>query len=177
LRSQLTRNITLTIATKDGVSRSYLIRDRRVSSHPGPDPGASCIITFNTAAQASRIFLASNAIGQIVEGLSSREVELIGEATTVLWFYEMTMGLVPWRRPRAHVMPDAYVAHDPNSKVADRITREPAVEALDPAWTGAVAQREKLLMWRVAAGAEDEGKYVHHKIVVDVSQSTTGADQ
>jgi len=176
LRAQLTRDITVTFATRDGVARSYVIRGRRVSSHPGTDASASCIVTFNSAAQGSRVFVAADAIGRIVEGFASREIELQGDATVVMWFYEMTMGLVPWRSPQPKVMPDAYVAHNPNSKVAGRITREPAVRELDPGWAAALSQREKLLMWRVAAGAPIEGKMTNHKLVVDVTPQSRAAE-
>jgi hypothetical protein len=89
----------------------------------------------------------------------------------VLWFYEMVMAFVPWRRERFTPMPDPYVAPNPQGKVADRITREPAVAGLDENWTGAVRQREKLVMWQVGNGAPVPGKIQGFEHVVDVTET------
>jgi hypothetical protein len=78
-------------------------------------------------------------------------------------------------------MPDAYIAPNLAGKVADRITREPAVDALDPAWTEAAAQREKLILWQVGRGAPVYGKSKNFKPVIDVevpsSEMDTGGSQ
>ena len=171
LRAQLARDMTLSVASRDGVARSYVFRNRRVSSHAGLAQDADYILTFQTAKEGARIFLAPNAVQQICEGLASRQIEFTGEPANVLWFYEMVMAYVPGRSRRSQVMPDAYVAHNPSGKAADRITREPAVTALDPAWTGAVAQREKLILWQVGRSAPIEGKIKNFKFVVDVPAS------
>ena len=169
LRSQLARDMTIVIGTKDGVARSFVIENRRISSHAGSASNRECSITFKTASQGARIFIAVDAIGQIVDGLASGEIEVQGQAAVVVWFYELTIAFMPGRKGRSQVMPDAYTVHDPDAKVANRITREHAVRTLDPAWTGAVAQREKLLIWQVGRGANPEGRFENYKIVVDVS--------
>ena len=171
LRAQLTRDMTISISSRDGVARSYVFRNRRVSSHPGLSPNAHCTLTFQTAVEGVRIFLAPDCIAQVVDGLALKKIELQGDPTSVLWFYEMVMADVPGRTRRSQlmrVMPDAYVAPNPNGKVADRITREPAVDSLDPTWTGAIAQREKLLIWQVGKGAPVSGKSKNFKPVVDI---------
>ena len=168
LRAQLARDMTVCIASRDGVARSYVFHNRRVSSHVGLTPGAHCTLTFQTAAEGARIFLARDCIALVVDGLGFRQIELQGDPASVLWFYEMVMAYVPGRTPRSHVMPNAYVAPNLTGKVADRITREPAVDGLDPAWTEAAAQREKLILWQVGRGAPVYGKSKNFKPVVDV---------
>ncbi len=172
LRAQLTRNIILTVNTKEGVSRSYIFRERCVYSHVGISPQANCTLTFVSAAQGARIFLASNAIELIVDGLGKKLIELQGDPTGVLWFYEMVFGFLPWRKTPSYTMPDSYVTPNPNGKVADRITREPVLDELDPSWTGAVRQREKLVVWQVGKGASVSNKPINFKHVVDVSLDT-----
>ena len=168
LRAQLTQDMSVSIGSRDGVARSYVFRNRRVSSHTGLEPAAHCTLLFQTAAEGVQIFLAPDCIAQVVKGLASKEIELRGDPTSVVWFYEMAMAYVPGNVQRSHVMPNAYVAPNLKGKAADRITREPAVEALDPTWTEAVAQREKLMMWQVGHGAPVPGKSKNFKAVIDV---------
>jgi hypothetical protein len=56
------------------------------------------------------------------------------------------------QRPLKTPLPGALTEPDPGSKVAGRITREPAAQALDPGWTGAVAARKKMAMVRGSTG-------------------------
>jgi hypothetical protein len=167
LRGQLTRTMNITINAKDEVGRSYLFADRQVTSIRGLVPGPSFVLTFDSAAQGVRILLAGNAIELIVAGLARRVVEVQGDPTGVLWFYEMVFGFLPWRKTPRVDPPHAYVVPDPNGKVADRITREPVAESLDLNWTNAVRRREKLVMWEVGQGAPVPNKPVDFKHVVD----------
>ncbi len=167
LRLQLARDVQLSVVSKDGVARTYVFRNRYASSHSGVVDDASCTVTFQTAAQGARIFLAEDAIKRIVDGLARREIEVQGEATIVLWFYEMVMAYAPWSKSGSTAIPNGYVAPDLNGKVADRITREPAVEQLDPNWRGANEQRENLVLWQVGKGAPVPRKPINFKHVVD----------
>ena len=167
LQAQLARDITVTIATRDGVARTYLFRDRRIASRPGIVGRADCTLTFPSASIGTRVFLAPNAIEQIVEGITSGEVEIRGLPAIALWFYEMVMGCVPRRRKR-HTMPNAYTAADPNIRVADQITREPAQDVLDQNWPSAAKQREKLMMWKVGQVAPVPDQIENFRHVVDV---------
>jgi hypothetical protein len=169
LRAQLTRDLTYTIASKDGVARSFVFRDRSVSSHPGHSPDTSTTLIFDSVGQAVRILVARNAVELIIQGMARRTITVLGDPTTVLWFYEMVFGFLPWRRTPHCEMPGAYTEHNPNSKVADQITREPAITELDPSWRGAVTQREKLVMWRVGQGAPVPNKPINFKHVVDAN--------
>lgn len=167
LRAQLARDITVTIATRDGVSRTYLFHSRRVASHSGIAEAADCTLTFPTASIGARIFLAPNAIEQIVEGITSGDIDLKGLPAIALWFYEMVMGCVP-RGRKKHMMPHAYIATDANVKVAGRITREPVQNTLDQNWSGAVKQREKLMMWKVGHGVPVPEKIEPFRHVVEL---------
>ena len=109
LRKQLTRDMSVSIGSRDGVSRSYVFRNRRVSSHAGLEPDAHCTLLFQTAPEGARIFLAPDCLAQVVNGLALREIELKGDPTSIVWFYEMVMAFVPGSVQASHVMPDAYV--------------------------------------------------------------------
>jgi hypothetical protein len=49
-------------------------------------------------------------------------------------------------------LPGALTAPNPTSKVADRITREPVVDRIDPALTDAIAAHRKMGMIRGSNG-------------------------
>ena len=167
-QGQLTRDMTITVASRDGIARSFVFRNRRVSSHAGRSEDASMILTFPSASVGVQVLLARNAVLQICRGLTAKEIDLIGAPARVLWFYEMVIHYLPWRRPRYHKAPNAYIAHDPNSKAADRITREPAVQELDPGWTAAIAQREKTDIWRVAKGDLSPGRVPGFRYLAEI---------
>ena len=94
-----------------------------------------------------------------VAGLSSRglldgTVELEGNLALLIWFEGRIQQVAPIREPirRAVRFPGAYVRPRDDVEAARLITREPAESVLDPEWTLAWQQRERLLMMRVAAG-------------------------
>jgi len=167
VRSQLARDLSIVVASTDGVARTFTVRARRFSSRAGGGADPVCRIVFRTAAIGARIFLARDTVGRIVRGLGDGDVVCDGDPAFILWFYELTMGLVRPRPPRKP-MPDGYTAPDPRNKVADRITREPVASAIDPRWAEAIAQREHLLIWEVGVGAELSGKFKRHQVVSSV---------
>ncbi len=172
-RAQIGRDMTVTLAAHGGAARSYVFKDRRVAAHAGHDPNATMILTFASPAAGTRILLAEDAVLRIVRGLCTREIELVGMPAHVLWLYEMVFGYVPWRRKRYHVAPHAYVVPDLNGKVAERITREPPQEKLDPNWTAAHTQREKMEMWRVGKGELSQGRVPGFAYIVDIPHAAT----
>lgn len=174
VRAQLARDMTFVAAAPGGVARSYVIEGRRVSSRPGVSKDALCTLRFRTAAAGTRILLAPDAVGRIVSGLGTGEVECDGEAAVVLWFYELLMGLNPFRGKPRDAWPGSCVAPDPTLKASDRIVRAPPVDQLDPDWHDAHEQREKLLIWQVGRGAPVAGKFTRHRMVVD---PTPAADE
>ena len=171
LRAQLARNLTVCVCSRDGVARSYVFRDRKISSHAGLAPNSHCTLIFSTAKDGARIFLATDCIAQVVDGLASKTIGIQGDPADVLWFYEMVMARVPGHTIRPYSMPDAYTTPDPGGKVTDRITREPATDRLTPAWGQAFSQREKLILWQVGKGAPVHGKSNTFKPVIDASPS------
>lgn len=172
IQARLSRDMSFVVASRDGVARSFVMRNRRVNSYAGIASNARCTLWFSDAATGTRILLAGDAIDQIVDGLANGEVECVGQAATVLWFYELVMGLNPLNFAPRDVWPDAYVAHNPTLKAADRITREPPVSDLDADRDAARAQREKIMLWQVGRGAEPGGRVKRHRIVVDLETET-----
>ena len=171
IRGQLSRDMTIVFASNDGVARAFIVRDRKISSTSSIPSEAILKVHFRTGAIGFRIFLAANAIDQIVDGLGTGDVVCEGEAAYVLWFYELAMGLSPLRKKPVDVWPDSYTAPNENHKVSDRIIREPALDSLDPASLDAHKQREKTILWGVGRGATPWGKVKHHNIVVDLEAS------
>lgn len=174
VQGQLARDFTFVAESKDGVARSYVMRNRRVSSHPGADPSARCTVRFRTGWIGTSILLGPYTVGRIVEGLGTGDVEIDGEAAYVLWFYELVVGLGPVRRNPPENWPGRYAEPDPNLKASNRITREPALPELDPASAAAREQRANTILWAVGAGADPWGKVKTHKIVVDMPNEIEG---
>jgi hypothetical protein len=153
IRRAITRDLVIEISTDDGVAHHFVFRDRLASGHSGKAPAADSALRFATASQAVRTLLARHPVSQLVAGLLDVTVSVRGNPFHVLWFAELAQQIVPTAaRVRWATPPGAYVAPDPSLAAANRITREPACAALDPAWTEAARAREKLVMMRVAAG-------------------------
>ena len=166
VQAQLSRDMEVVIYTQDGVARTFIVRDRRMTSIGQRYDHPTFAVCFSTAGLGARILLARDTINRILDGLERGDIEIMGQAAVLVWFYELTMGLSPFNRRPVDVWPDAYVEHDPNSKVSARITREPVTHELDPNWLTAHDQREKTLLWQVGRGAKPGGIPVAHKIVV-----------
>jgi hypothetical protein len=153
IRRAITRDLVVEISSDDGVAHHYVFRDRRVSSHAGSAPVPDCVLRFATAAQGVRALVSRHTVSHLVAGLLEGTISVRGNAFQLLWFAELTQQVlpiaarVPWATP-----PGAYVAPNPALAAAKRITREPALAALDPTWADAARARAKLTMMRVAAG-------------------------
>ena len=152
-RAAITRDLVFEIATEDGVARHFVFRNRQVSAHAGPASAPDCALRFATARQALAIFLSRRAVGKIYDGVLDGSITIHGNAFRVLWFYDLTQRVVPlaervaWATP-----PGAYKSPSATEPWSRRILREAVATELDPAWEGAVRQRAKLKMMRVAAG-------------------------
>lgn len=153
-REQVTRDLIVQIGSQDGVYHHYVFTPRALSSHFGPTGMPDLSLTFDTAAQGWWTLLHPHAIGKIIEALHARTATYTGNAVLVLWFYALTRYVLPIGRTRRDkvALPDSYVAHNPNSAVASRITREPAVDELDPDWKPAHIQREKMALIKASRG-------------------------
>lgn len=156
LRRQISRDLVVEIRSRDGVAAHYVFEDRRVSFRWGRGSQPACALVFANAAQGFRVLSAAQGVERLFAGLEDGSIELHGDATLLLWFQGLVAQAVPGRQARLPetLPPDAYVAPSDAVRVASRITREPALSELDPAWTAAHEQRRKLLLVR----AVDEGK-------------------
>ena len=177
VRSQLARDMTIVVASADGVARSYVMQDRRVSSRAGANENARATLRFRSAGLGTRILLAPDTIGRIVDGLETGDVECIGQASIIMWFYQLVMGLNPLSPNPRDVWPNCYTAHDPNLKAADRITVEPPVDDLEGERSAAHAQRDKVLLWQVGLGGPVTGNFPRHKIVVPLEPEASELSQ
>ena len=151
IRSQITRSLTVEISSDDGVARHWIFdgQRRQVSVSAGKAEAPDFAVRFTSSGQALRDLTSPSAIDRIIGGVLNGSVRLEGNHLLLLWFHGllrkvMTFG---WAGHQRHVLPGAYVAHDPASNGVEKITIEPAVRQLDPRWTGAWVARAKL--WNV----------------------------
>ena len=155
-RAALSRDRVIALATKDGVAYHFVVRGRRISGRWGLPARADSTLTFSTAAQALGCLLSRSSVGRILNGILDRTIEHDGNLVLLLWFDGRVQQVAPLREPIRHParLPGAYVKPRQDIAVASMITREPAEETLDPDWTAAWQQRNKLVMMRVAAGEQ-----------------------
>lgn len=153
-RSQLAHPRTVQVGSNDGVCRHYIFTRRAVRSVAGrierPDVG----LYFDRASLGLIVLASPDAVGRIVRALLGERATYEGNAVLVLWFFALTRYVLPIGRSKPLKLPppEAYLEHNPNSKVASRIVREPAVDKLDPAWEAAHDRRAQMVMPRGSAG-------------------------
>jgi hypothetical protein len=156
VRSQITRNLTVEISADDGVARHWVFdgQRRRVSSSAGRAGTPDFAVRFTSSGQALGDLTSPRAIDRIIGGLIHGAVRLEGSPLILLWFHGLMRKVLPMRREGGarHVLPGAYLAHDPASNGVEKITIEPAVRQLDPRWTAAWNSRAKLWIVRGASG-------------------------
>ena len=153
-RSQVTRDVTIEVASADGVAHHYHFAPRSVASRSGRAADPALAVCFADAGQGLRALISPHAIGKIIDALLQGGAFYRGNAVLVLWFFPLTRYVLPVGRvgPLTTALPDGYTAHNPASRVASRITIEPPVESLDPDWHDAHVQRAKMVMTRGSAG-------------------------
>jgi hypothetical protein len=168
IRSQITRDFTVTLSSKNGVARTFVFENRLAGSRSGADQNSIVSLTFSNGWQAVKTFIAKDAVHKMVRGLAVGEITYKGDLPYLLWFYEMAMSGIPGRdRSVTKIMPSNYLEPDLNCEFGGRsILREPAVSELDPEWKNAHAQREKIIIWSVGRGGEVAGKQVNYPHVV-----------
>jgi hypothetical protein len=152
-RAALSRDRTIVIAAGD-VAHHFRIKNRNISAGRGIPTNYDVLLRFDTPGLALRTFLSGNRANKIVEGAIAGRVELAGNLMTLLWFDGRIQQVIPignQLRPPVR-FEGTYAAPRDDIAAADRITREPAVDALNPDWKAAWTQREKLAMPRVADG-------------------------
>ena len=175
MRSQITRDFTVTLASKDGVARTFVFENRLAASRTGADENSIVSLTFSNGWQAVKTFIAKDAPLKMVRGLANGEITYKGDLPYLLWFYEMAMsGILGRDRSVAKTMPGNYLKPDLSCKFGGRsILREPAVSELDPEWKNAHVQREKIIIWSVGRGGEVEGKQENYPHVVSAPYGGT----
>jgi len=170
----VTRDFTVTLASQDGVARTFVFKNRRATSRAGTDDNSIVSLTFPTGWLAVKTFIARDAVHKMVRGLASKDILYDGDLPYLLWFYEMTVSGIPgWDRSVEKTMPSNYVMPNTESKTGRGIIREPVVSELDPEWRNAHVQREKLMIWSVGRNGEVEGKQENYPHVVSAPCSET----
>ena len=153
-RGQTAHARTVEIGSADGVWHRYDFSARGVASRPVRADQPAVSLCFDNARLGLRTLISPHAVGRIVRALLDRSAEYEGNAVLVLWFFGLTRFVLPIARtaPLRTPLPDAYLQHDPHSKVAARIVREPVTDALDPNWHAAHPAHARMVMIRGSAG-------------------------
>jgi len=151
-RAALTRDRTVVVVAAD-VAHHFHIQNRNISVGNGIPEKYDCLLRFDTTGLALRTFLSRNRANKIVEGVLADKVEIEGNLMVLLWFEGRLQQVIPLgnqkRRPTR--FEGAYAAPRDDIAAAHMITREPAIEGLDPEWKAAWVQREKLSMLQTAS--------------------------
>lgn len=156
VRSQITRSLTVEISADDGPARHWDFdgQRRRVSTSAGRAEAPDFAVRFPGSGHALRDLMSRDAIDAIMRDRIRGTVRVEGNHLLLMWFRGLIRKVVPigGAGPARRALPGAYVAHDPASNGVEKITIEPAVRQLDPAWTGAWNARAKLWIVRGANG-------------------------
>ncbi len=150
-RAALTRDRTIVVIAED-VVHHFKIQNRNISAGYGVPADYDCLLRFDTTGLALRTFTSRNRTKKIVEGALNGRIELEGNLMTLLWFEGRIQQVIPIGNqmlPPAR-FEGAYTAPRDDIAAANMITREPAIEGLDPEWKAAWVHREKLSMLRTA---------------------------
>ena len=159
VRNQIACNFTVTIRSHQGIARTFIFKNRLASSRPGADPRSIFTLTFLNNWQAVKILFARDAVKKILDGLTRQTIQFEGDLPYLLWFYELVMAYVPGRHTsHTKKIPNDYVTPAFNSEIGKRIIRRSSTSELKPSWKKAHKQREKILLWRVGKGSDNNGK-------------------
>ena len=170
VRAQITRNFTIALATKTGIARTFMFRNRLVTSRAGKDENCIVSLTFTNQSQAVKTLIAKNAPLKLVRGLAKGEILYSGDLPYILWFYELVMSRIPGRdRSLKKKMPGGYVRPDLTSNIGSKIIRESPEDQLNPEWHNALICREKLMIWSVGRGGDVVGKQENYPHVISAS--------
>lgn len=158
-RAQVTRDVVIEVTSADGFAHHYAFtgRTRTVRSRRGTaQGGADLAVRFDTALLGFLTLARTDAIGKVVRLIHQGRVTYTGNAVYVLWFWSLTRMVLPLGRERRQraPLPGSLLAPDPSSAVADRITREPATDVLDPAWTDAHIAHRRIPLVRGSNGED-----------------------
>ncbi len=154
LRAQITHPVRINVCSDDGIARVYVFANRRINAQGQRDASAQATLAFASAGLALQCLLSTQLFRHVTEGLHNDRIRIEGDGLLVLWFQGMINQALPLVAvPRyASRLPNAYVKASDEIIAADRITREPVSDTLDPNWTGAAQAREKIIMLQAAKG-------------------------
>ncbi len=157
-RRQVTRSVTILVATDDGVSQAFRFhaRSRTMTLARTCDGTPDGALRFDTARRGLVSLLSPRAIGRIVEGMNDGTVRIDGNALLAVWFHGLTRVVFPIGRSRLPrtpipVPPPAQTMRQDTGWAA-RIVREPPVDVLPTASAAAWRARAKTLQIRAASG-------------------------
>lgn len=158
LRSQITRDVLFEFSSDDGVTRRFGLHaaTRTISLEPMSRARPDTSVRFGRAWDGIRALVSTRTAAHIVAGMNYGDTRLDGNPVLLLWFHGLTRTVLPIgssRRPRKRHLPPIK-AREPERHApwSVRITREPALDELDPTWTAAWEARAKLLQVRAPAG-------------------------
>jgi len=158
IQSQITRDVLFEIASDDGVARRFGLHaaTRTISLEAVSEQRPDTTVRFGCALDGIRTLVSTRTTARIVEGMNYGNTRLEGNPVLLLWFHALTRTVVPigsTRRPRLWRLPPIKVREpERHAPWAARITREPAIDQLDPTWQEAWVAREKLLQVRACNG-------------------------
>lgn len=153
-RAQITRDLVVQVGSADGVAHHYSFTPRQVKSSLGAAVDPPLSVTFANARQGWTALSHRHAIGKIVQALLTGGATYNGNGSLFLWFYGLTRMVLPIFRqgPLSGPLPFSFLAPDPQSAIASRTIYEPVALELDPAWTNARRQRDKMVLARGSRG-------------------------
>ncbi|MFK0158498.1 hypothetical protein ACIQVK_41325 [Streptomyces sp. NPDC090493] len=156
VRLQITRSLTVEISADDGPARHWVFdgRQRRASSAAGHAVTPDLAVRFTASGQALHHLTSPDVVDRIMVGRIHGTVRVEGNHLLLMWFRGLMRKVVPIgpAGPVRRALPGAYVHHDPAANGVEEILVEPAVQQLDPRWTGAWNARGKLWIVRGANG-------------------------
>ncbi|MPY52422.1 hypothetical protein [Streptomyces acidicola] len=156
LRSQITRSLTVEISANDGPARHWDFDGQRrlVATSAGRAAAPDFAVRFSSSAHALHDLVSPDAVDAIMRDRIDGTVRVEGNHLLLMWFRGLARKVVPigGADPPRQALPGAYVAHDPAANGVEEIIIEPAVQRLDPQWTGGWQARAKLWIVRGTNG-------------------------
>lgn len=154
IQRQVWLHRVIEIGSDDGVVYHYTFHQRRISFRRGPAENPHCAVRFATARLGFRVLTGATRFEMMMEGVHNGTIQVRGDVAQFLWFEGLLRAAVPipGTQPSAVVFPSRYVAPVETGEIAHYITREPEATELDPQWTSAATERQKLVIMRVPAG-------------------------
>ena len=172
LRGQLSRDMTVIIASYDGVARAFTVLDRKISTFEyvfPPRRRSRCTLgpRLSVSAYSSppmRLTKSSTASAQAMLCARARQRIYCGSMNLRWAYYPGVRSLSTFGQ--IHIPRPIKTTKSPTALFAN-----PRSRSLDPASLDGHKQREKTILWGVGRGATPWGKVKGHKIVVELDAS------